>query len=155
MPAITQAITKANTLPQGCISKKRMRHAPHMVRKFWGIMTILILGVTATYGLRPTQPKSAPLLTTTDLQTTPAANGVVKTVAPFKAPSPAVDPELDDAFRSARIKAITGGSAPRVLIGTKIIGVGAEIIEGLVLIKIENKTLFARDEAGAIYTRIY
>ncbi len=116
---------------------------------------ILILGVTATYGLRPAQPKSAPLLTATYLQTTPTANRVVKTAAAVKALSPAADSELEDTLMSAPIKAITGGSAPRVLIGPKIIGVGEEIIEGLVLIKIENKTLFARDEAGAIYTRIY
>ena len=155
MPAITKAITKANALAQSRISKKRMQHPPHMVRKFWGIMTILVLGVAATYALRPTRPKSATPLMATDLQTTPPANGIAKTAALVKASSPAADPELEDALRSAPIKAITEGSSPRVLIGTKIIGVGEEITGGLVLIKIENKTLFARDEAGAIYTRIY
>jgi|GEM_PF-5459825 len=79
----------------------------------------------------------------------PRQANAVPTLAP-----PVVDHKLASAFEKMTLNAILT-DPPRVRMNGKTFSIGSELIPGLILKKVENRTIIAEDGAGAVYRRTF
>ena len=147
MSAISTALAKAN---KPATPSKRLPFKDHYLKSGLFRVCIISLVVAApiiTLAVRASTPR--PLVT---VHQKIVVADVPSTVQAAPSPSePKADLSAD--FQSLPINAIMATGNARVMMGSRVIRVGEEIIPGLKLVQIASDKLIAIDNAGAHYER--
>jgi len=139
-------ITESGHLQRAHLKSAEAIRKNHTREFIWaGVLSCVGLIVIGAYLSRPDNTAPPEVIgAQTHLDALPPPDVIAAKVA---------DPVLESQLANVVIKALIKGSNPRILIGDRVIGIGDELIPGLILAGIDSNDLIAKDERGMLYRK--